>query len=203
MLFPIRIFISVLCLFFLSVGVAVACESYDDYSTDELKELRGVLNNAEADPFDRMEALERMACSDSPNIRHYAFRQGLLNIEEPFLRNEIMLKALMEKKRVDVELGSSKEMTKDDKAFVTRHAEVYSGMVAYRSQSVGCIVLGSRARDSCDTGSALVISGDRVELNHGNVSGLFRLSREGELVGTLRAQNHSKYTRIPAVIKLF
>ena len=119
------------------------------------------------------------------------------------MRNEIMLKALMEKKRVDVELGSSKDMTKDDKAFVTKHAAVYSGMVAYRSQSAGCIALGSRSRDSCDTNHALVISGDRVELNHGYVSGLFRLSREGELVGTLRAQNHPKYTRLPAVIKLF
>ena len=98
----------------LPTGLAFACESYTEYTTDELKELRSVLNNDEADPFDRMEALERMACSDSPNIRHYAFKQGLVNIEEPFLRNEIMLKALMEKKRVDVELGSSKDMTKDD-----------------------------------------------------------------------------------------
>ena len=61
-----------------------------------------------------------MACSDSPNLRHYAFMQGLINIEEPFLRNEIMLKALMEKQRVDVELGASSEMTKGDKEFVKK-----------------------------------------------------------------------------------
>lgn len=201
MLNSIRKIVGVLCVVFLPAGLALACESYTDYSTDELKELRAVLNNDEADPFDRMEALERLACSDSPNLRHYAFKQGLLNIEEPFLRNEIMLKALMEKKRIDVQLGTSSEMTKSDKAFVKKHAEIYSQRVIYRSQSAGCISF--RSRDSCDSSQSLVVSGDRVEYNDGHVSGLFRLSREGELVGTLRAQNHEKYTRIPAVIELF
>ena len=142
-----------------------------------------------------------MACSDSPNLRHYAFMQGLINIEEPFLRNEIMLKALMEKQRVDVELGASSEMTKGDKEFVKKHAGVYSKRVIFRSQPAGCISFYSR--DSCGSSQGLFASGDRVEFNDGHVSGLFRLSREGELVGTLRAQNHEKYTRIPAVIKLF
>ena len=143
-----------------------------------------------------------MACSDSPNLRHYAFMQGLINIEEPFLRNEIMLKALMEKQRVDVELGASSEMTKGDKEFVKKHAGVYSKRVTSRSQSAGCISFNARD-DSCGSSQGLVVSGDRVEFNDSHVSGLFRLSREGELVGTLRAQNHEKYTRIPAVIKLF
>lgn len=190
-----------LSLFALSVGLAFACDEYTDYTTDELKELRSVLNNDDADPFDRMEALERMACSDSPNIRHYAYKQGLENIQEPFLRNEVMLRALMEKTRIDVELGNSREMTKDDKAFVATHGGMYSHHVKYRSSSQGCI--GFYYNDKCAPASGMMISGDKVELNYSHVSGVFRLSGAGELVGTLRAQNHSKYTRIPAVIKLF
>jgi hypothetical protein len=185
----------------LPVGMALACDSYSDYSTDELKEMRALLNNVEADPFDRMEALESLSCSDNPNLRHYALKQGLKSIEEPFLRNEILLIALMEKKRIDVELGKSSELTKDDKNFFTTHAGVYSNLVSYRSLSEGCISF--YYKDRCDPGTSMVISGDRVQLNNIHVSGTFLLSREGELIGTLRAQNHSKYTRIPAVIKLF
>lgn len=191
----------VVFLLILPAGLSLACESYTDYSTVELKELRALLNNADADPFDRMEALERLSCSDSPNLRHYAFKQGLTSIEEPFLRNEIMLKALMEKTRIDVELGTSREMTKDDKSFIATQGGVYSNLVTFRSSSEGCI--GFYYTDRCFPDRGMMISGDRVELNDSHVSGIFRLSREGELVGTLRAQNHAKYTRIPAVIRLF
>ena len=49
----------------------------------------------------------------------------------------------------------------------------------------------------------MFIVGDKVELNYSRVSGEFRLSGSGELVGTLRASDRGEYTRIPAVIKLF
>lgn len=189
------------CLFLIHTGSVLACESYTDYSTDELKELRDAINQSDADPLDRMLAFEKMMCSDSPNMRHYAMEQGMKNVDDPLVRNEIMLKALLEKRRIDVEIGTSKDMTKNDKAFVAEQGGVYSHKVTYRSEPEGCI--GLYQTEKCDSTYSLIISGDRVELNYQQVSGTFRLSKAGELVGTIRARNHQNYTQLPAVIKLF
>ena len=182
-------------------GAAYACEEYSSYSIAEIKEFRDMLGKADADPLDRMFAFEQMACSDRPNIRNYALREGLNNIKDSLVRNEILFKAVMLKKQIDVELGTTKKLTKTDKSFVLQHGGVYSQFVKYRSETEGCLSL--YYKDQCEVGSSLFVSGGKVTLNYSGVSGSFALSDNGELVGSLRAANSAYYTHIPAVIKLF
>jgi len=177
-----------------------ACESYSEYSIAELKEFREMLSKPDADSLDRLFAFEQMACSDRPTIRNYALKEGLSTITDPLVRNEIMLKAIMQKKRIDVELGTSKNQTDDDKKFIAQHGGIYSNNVSYQSESEGCI---SFYNTSCSAAYSLFVMGDKVELNYKDVLGEFRLSSGGELVGTLRAGKSAKFTQIPAVIKLF
>ena len=197
----IAVIAGVLVVFASKPAFASACEEFTDFSTEELKELREMLNDTDADPLDRLFALETMVCSDSPNIRHYAMKQGMEKIDEPLVRNEIMLKALLEKSRIDVEIGKAKNMSKQDKAFITEQGGVYSNQIMYRSESEGCISL--YYKDKCATEYGVYVRGDRVELNYQYVSGVFHLSKAGELVGTLRARNNQNHAQLPAVIRLF
>ena len=105
---------------------AHACEGYSNYTLEEIKEFRDMLGEADADPLDRLFALEQMVCSDRPNIRSYAIEQGLKTIQDPLVRNEVMFKAMMQKTRIDVELGSSRELSDEDKKFIKENAGVLS-----------------------------------------------------------------------------
>ena len=183
------------------VSVASACDKYADYTIDELKEFRAMLGKEDADSLDRLFAFEQMVCSDSPNIRSYAVKQGLNTIQDSLVRNEVMLRAMMQKTRIDVELGESRDNSDQDKAFIAANGGMYSKLVAFRSEKTGCLSLWHNKR--CDPNLSVFISGDKVELNYKNVIGVFRLSTNGELVGTMRAGNTDQFTQIPAVIKLF
>lgn len=181
-------------------GVIFACEKLTPYSTEELKEYLEILGKSDADPLDRMFAVEKLACSDNPNLRNYAMKAGLKNSVDPLVRNQVMLKAMMQKKRIDVELNSNEQLTNHDKKFISTNAGIYSKIVAYRSEKEGCVSLYDK---KCIPTRSLFIIGDKVEYNYNSVFGEFRLSKTGELVGFLRAENNSNYSRIPAVIKLF
>lgn len=181
-------------------GAVVACEQYSNFTIDEIKEFRAVLSKDDADPLDRLFAFEQMACSDRPNIRSYAIKQGLNTIQDPLVRNEVMFRAMMQKTRIDVEMGNSRELTKEDKQFIAETGGVYSKLVTGRVEETGCIGMYG---NKCDSRYSLFIIGDKVEFNYSPITGVFRLSGSGELVGTLRAADKATYTRIPAVIKLF
>ncbi len=195
-----KILLKLCVLFVTGSGAAIACDRYEDYTIDEIKEFRAMLGKEDADPLDRLFAFEQMVCSNRPNIRSYAIKQGLNTIQDPLVRNEVMFRSMMQKTRIDVELGTSRELTDEDKQFVAKYGGVYSKIIEGQSEDAGCIML---YRTKCDSNYSLYIIGDKVELNYGNVSGEFRLSANGELVGTMRADNDTRYTRIPAVIKLF
>ena len=198
---PLGLMMFVAALLSLQTMPVHACETRIQHSIEEIKELRDMLQKAEADPLDRLFAFEELACSERPTIRNYAIKEGLENLSDPLVRNEIMLRAMLQKTRMDVVLGNSRTLTSGDKKFINEHGGVYSQKIAFRSAESGCISLYSAK--GCDTAYSLFIRGDLVELNYSHVSGEFRLSETGELVGTIRAQNHANYTRIPAVIKLF
>ncbi len=187
--------------FVFHTGVILACEGYKTYPNKELKEYRDMLTKSDADPLDRMFAFEQLVCSDNPNLRNYAVKEGLNNAADPLVRNQVMLKAMMQKKRIDVELRSKKGLTEGDERFIATYSGVYSKNVAYRSEEEGYLSLNRN--DWCDPQESVFIKGDKVEYNRGNVVGVFQLSKTGELIGFLRAQAHPSYSRIPAVIKLF
>ena len=198
-----KLIIPVWFLFILAVlqsSAAHACDDYASYSIDEIKEFRNMLSKSDADPLDRMFAFEQMACSDRPSIRHYALKEGLNTIKDPLVRNEIMLRAMMQKVRIDVELSKTKQLTGSDKSFIKEHGSVFSNLVTFRSEDDGCLGLHYA---KCEPRYSAFVVGNKLELNSGGTSGSFTLSTNGELVGTLRAGNSANYTNIPAVIKLF
>ena len=182
-------------------GLMLACEKYNSYSNEEAKEYLEMLNNPDANPVDRMFAIQQLACSDNPNLRNHSVKEGLKQSADPLVRNQVMLVAMMQKQRIDVELSSQKELTKGDKKFIADNSGTYSNNVKYRSESEGCISLYSPKE--CLKQNSLFIKGDKLEFNHGAIMGEFRLSEGNELVGYIRVKNTSQYSRIPAVIKLF
>lgn len=184
----------------LPVQSVFACDTYTNFSTDEIKELRGLLGAPDIDPLDRRDAFLAMVCAGNPNLRHYAIKESMKVAKDSLLRNEIMMKSMMLKTRIDIELNDNRSLTKQDKAFVATHGGRYSHPVMFRSEEQGCIGL---YRPDCRQRNSLFIVGDRVEYNYDSVKGEFWLSETGELVGTLRAGNYDYYTHIPAVIKLF
>ena len=185
---------------FLSSPVS-ACEEYKSHTMEEVKEYRDVLENPVADTLDRIFSFEQLVCSDKPSLRNYALRQGLSKDSDALLRNQTMFRAMMQMKRVDVELGTSKKLTKSDKKFIRDNSGIYSKSVNYRSESEGCLSLYSH--NSCNTGTSLFIKGDKVEYNFRKIYGEFRLAETGEMIGFLRVSSTSRHSRIPAVIKLY
>ncbi|MEW8628083.1 MAG: hypothetical protein AB2551_20210 [Candidatus Thiodiazotropha sp.] len=180
---------------------AFSCEKYESFTLDEQKSFREMLNKSNADPLDRLFAFNQLACSDDPNIRSYAIREGLKNSSDELVRNQVMLTAFMQMKRVDIELGESDGATKDDQSFIKKNSGIFSKNVQYKSKTDGCISL--YRTDKCLSNSSLFIKGDKVEYNYKSIFGEFRLTSNNEMLGFLRVANTRKYSRIPAVIKLF
>ncbi len=192
---------AILCLSISFQQTVFSCEKYESFTLDEQKSFREMLNKSNADPLDRLFAFNRLACSDDPNIRSYAVREGLKNSSDELVRNQVMLTAFMQMKRVDIELGESTDATKDDQSFIKKNSGIFSKNVQYRSKTDGCISL-YRA-DKCLSSSSLFIKGDKIEYNYKSIFGEFRLTSNNEMLGFLRVANTKKYSRIPAVIKLF
>jgi len=181
-------------------GTAIACDEYEAFSIEEIKEFRDVLQQENSDPLDKLFAFEQMACSDRSTVRHFAVKEGLKNIKDPLVRNEIMLRAMMQKPTISIVLSELKDLTGSDKAFIKKHAGVYSVDVAGRSVTQGCIGLYYK---DCDVRYSVFIQGDKVQVNYHPVKGEFILAETNELVGTLRGGKDDAHTPIPAVIKLF
>lgn len=186
---------------FLSIAVnGFACEEFKKISLEDAKEYRAVIGNAGADPLDRMFAVEQLVCSDNPNLRAWAIEHGLKNSSDPLVRNQVMLIAMMQKQRIDINLDAKGNLTAADKQFVKKNSGVLSLVVQYRSNKDGCISFAHR--DRCVTKQSLYIKGDKVEFNLNHMIGEFRLSSANELVGYLRQVSKKGYGRIPAVISL-
>ena len=118
---------------YLQCKETLACEKFTRYSTEEAKEYRDMLNKADADSLDRLSAFQRLVCSDNPILRNYAIQQGLKNSKDPLVRNQVLLDAMMQKERIDIEMYSNDQLTKQDKEFIAKHAGIYSATVVYRS----------------------------------------------------------------------
>ncbi len=193
------LFAITVCALFMSAGSAYGCEEFRSLSGEELKEYRDILSQNDADPFDRIAAFQHLACSDNPNIRSYAIREGLKTSNDPLVRHQILLESLMQKTRINIELSLGRNMKDGDKRFFETHAGIYSKNFGFKDRVLGCI---SFERRGCDPGESLQIKGGTVELNRGGTIGIFKLTDANELVGFLRPQSHPSYSKIPAIIRL-
>ncbi len=193
-------------LFFLNVFVLTfssltyACETFENLSNEDVKLFRDKLIEPNADSLDKLFAFEKLACSNNPTIRALAVREGLSKSSDELVRHQILLEAMMQKNRIDIELADGRNLTPNDKKFINSHAGIYSRKVEGRDRSFGCLALH---RQGCRSDDAVFIKGDLVEFNRGRITGVFRLSTQNELVGYLKPQANNRYSKIPAVIKLF
>lgn len=178
---------------------AFACDEYEPFTLEEIKEFRAVLQNKESSSLDMLFAFEQMACSDRPTVRHFALEEGLKNFKDPLVRNEILLRAIMQKSTINIVLSETRDLTSKDKAFIAQHAGVYSHDIVYRSMPDGCIGLYTK---DCQVAYSVFIHGDKVQFRYGVIIGEFVLADTNELVGTIRGGKTKDYTQIPAVIKL-
>ncbi|BFM04890.1 hypothetical protein [Halioxenophilus aromaticivorans] len=187
--------------FIMCASQANGCEEFVSYEPSELKEYRDLLSKVGADPIDRLFAFEKLVCSDKPIMRTYAVKVGLETTDNELVRNQIMLSAMMQKKRIDIELFPNKTATDLDKKFIQTHDGIYSVVVTYYSEKEGCLGLhGSR---ECKANYSLIIKGDKAEFKYGNHIGWFDLTSSGELVGVLKAGMDARYSSIPAKISLY
>lgn len=185
----------------LAIGPVVACEEYEEIGNDDLKAYRDKLSEVGADPLDQLFAFEALACSNKPTVRAYAIKAGLEGSTDPIVRQQIMLEAMLQKTRIDIDLVSSERSTQDDKKFIKEYAGRWSREVKYGSATEGCISLDRR--DSCLAEYALYIRGDKVEFGYHNLRGEFQLTDANELVGFVIPYPDDRFSRIPATIRLF
>lgn len=183
-----------------SVTGAMACEGYVELSMQDAKEYRDKLQEQGADPLDRMFAFQQLVCSSNPILRAYAVREGLKAANDPLVRQQIMFDSLMQKTRLEIEMTAGSKATKADKAFIKELSGIWVLEVRYASREHGC--LSFDRYDGCKKARALFIRGDNVEFSYNNAIGEFFLSDSNELVGFVRVNGRSDYSRIPAVIKL-
>lgn len=180
---------------------AEACDDFVEISTEQMKLLRDKLVEEQADPLDKLYAFENLSCSDNPTVRAFAVKTALEKSSDPLLRQQVMLEALLQKTRLDIELSGDSKSPAGDKDFIGDNAGVWSRSVVFTNREKGCIsVYDGR---SCASSGQLVVKGDMAELTAGNLVGTFRLTDQNELVGFVRAYPSPKYGRIPAVIRLF
>jgi hypothetical protein len=178
---------------------ADACEESRTLSAPEQKESRDMLLNPSADPLDRLAAFRNLACSNDPVIKNYAIREGLKTAADPLVREQILLAAMLQKTRVDVELFPNSDLSDQDKKFAKQNSNLLSYEVRHASPKEGC--LGFYRRDSCTPSSSLYLRGDKAELTISNLIGEFRLTDSNELAGFVLPRKG--FGRIPALIKLY
>ena len=179
---------------------ASACEEYLNHDMAALKEYRDKLIQPDADPFDRMFAFQQLVCSSNPTMRAYAVREGMKSASDPIVRHQILLDAMMQKTRLDIEMTVGTNATKADKEYVRSKSGVLAMQVPYASAQEGCVSLYSKER--CLSHRSIFIRGDNVKLTYDNFIGEFYLGDGNELVGFVRVNDRSEHGRIPAVIRL-
>jgi len=194
----IRLLLVVVSLMLGTAG-ALACEEYKSLSTDEMKDYRDKLVEQDADPLDQLFAFEGLACSDSPAVRSYAMRAALEASADPIVRNRVVLEALLQRSRIDMEVAVTAETSQDDKEFIKARGGVFSYEVRFVSQDQGCLSLNQY--DECDPDYALFIRGATVDISTPNdgLQGQLQLTHANELVGYVTRGRG----KIAAVIKLF
>ncbi|WP_349360188.1 hypothetical protein [Stappia sp.] len=173
-----------------------ACDATTQLTPGEMKEYRDRLEQADADPIDRLVAYRRLACSDDPILRSYAIRVGLKSARDPLLRQQIAFDALMAMPRIDLEL-SDQGLGRQAREFVKRHGTLVVYNVAYRNREAGCISLYYNSM--CSEGYAVTIKGDKLLYNVVDLVGTLELVETGEFIGAVRYKGEP----IAARIKVF
>lgn len=175
---------------------ALACEGdYEPIPMEDLKEYRAKLVEPEADPFDRLFAFERLACSDRPTIRTYAIEQGMKSSTDEIVRHEILLRSILQRDQFVIELIST-GADQEAKRELERYGGLIRKFIVRRLPERGC-VQWRETTDEC-AGYSAQVSGGKVIVTHANQwDGFFELTSTGELVGFIRTERAQIPARIP------
>jgi hypothetical protein len=184
----------------MGTGIAAACEDFKSHTTDDMKEFRKVLSSEEADPFDRIFAFQELACSDQPVMRAYAIKAALENSSDELVRNQVLLAALLQKKRIDIEIMNPDNNSQIKEFLSYNHGGIFRYSVMETSEKLGFLSFDDGLDYNYKNRRGLFIEGDRVEVSYGNIVGTFRLLETNDLIGTISYPNKGI---MPAKIELF
>lgn len=182
----------------IAIGSVLGCAEYKNFTAQQVKTFRDLLTAAEADPIDKFFAFEELYCSNSPPIRAYAAKTALATNSDPIVRQQIMLKMLLAKKRIIVEISPAADSTENDRKFIETNQGTMMYLPDYTSESEGCVSW----RPKCEVQHAFLIKGDEVEFADGNTYGHLRLTDSNQLVGSIRLSRSSGWGLVRAAIKL-
>ena len=185
--------IALFLFFFVFTAYASACEQYNSIPIEELKEYRDKLIEADADPFDRLFAFEKLICSDKPTIRSYAIETGMQSAADTLVRHEILLQAILQRNQIVIELISA-NADQSQKKQIDRHGGALLETVRGTFPKDGCVSWTSN--DACE-GFFLQVSGGKAILNGNGYDGFFELTKTGDLVGYVRFNRVRVPARIP------
>lgn len=163
---------------------SVACEEYKSLSKDEIKDYRNKLVEEGADEVDRMFSFRELVCSDSPTMRAYAVEFGLKSTSDDVMRNEVMLAAMFQKKRIDINLVNSNSLGESEKNFVDSLGGVATYVLGQKFISEGCINIANTSNDKCNPWRSFIVSGSKILLTDGDsYVAEFELSKSNDVIG--------------------
>ncbi len=189
--------------FFISLcAPSSACEEYKGLSKEEMKDYRDKLAEEGADELDKMFSFRELVCSDSPTMRAYAIEYGLKSTKDAVLRSEMLLEAMFQKKRIDINLTKSNNLNANDKYFFESKGGVVTYIIGNKFKSEGCINIQNTGDESCSSYGSFVVSGNKVSLTDGDYIGEFELSKANDLIGFYKRVNNGG-EKIVASFSLF
>lgn len=159
----------------LSPVSAAACDEYVTVDRAQAADLMAVVRDAQADPLDQLFAFETLMCASQPGLRDLALRTGVTS-GNPSIQGQVVLRALLEKEVVAVELVEAEGLSKQHyEVIAARPYKMLS--VTHRDFAAGC--LSFHSRDQCEPASVMTITGVgavmNVGVNNDRIAGEFRL----------------------------
>lgn len=182
----------------MAVSQAGACEGYKSVPQDQAQKLLDILGNRNAKSIDRVLAFETLACSDMPAVRRAALEEGLKNVSDRILREQILLEVLMQKDSISLELLDGSSLPHIARENIRRTGGSIHYRFFYKNRLEGCISLSSRRE--CNPRTMIRISGDKIELFDRNNTAQLQLQPDNSLRGFWRRLSNPP---ISAKINLF
>lgn len=184
-------------LFVLCEGPTFACDKYESHTRGELKELRNALQDAATDPFDRLFAYQKLACSDQPIMRTFAVNTIVGKIKDPLVKQQVAFDILFAKRRIDVEI-----IDDPNGSYKRRYNGRAELDVKFRHKQSGCI--GFTFDNEC-SGTRVYINGPTLDFRgvpSRGASGILILTDVGDAyVGKIELKNNSGEIEVRVPLK--
>ncbi len=149
---------------------ALACERYQEFDPIQLKEDFAALNNAEADPVDRIVAFSTLVCSEQPAVRKRAIEDGkaaTVDIQSAALYYDLAANNAVTIRLLD-RSGLSEAHYNEIRA-----APLRAYTINYRDPTKNCLSI--YYNDKCSGDYHVSVNGRTVQFRYNDAVGVFTL----------------------------